>query len=201
MLTKNEKLNLESGFFKMYWIKINKMLLRKIGGLLPQSNHPFGKILGRNFRNWTAKQIAKEFGQGISVEKGAEIQPSVILKDGCTVGVNCKVGAETIIGKNSKLAPDCMIFTRNKKFHKEEGKFYGYREVKPVIINDNCWIGARVIILPGVEIGESCVVGAGSVVTKSMPPFSVIAGNPAEVMKGLLGEEVQKKKINSSENI
>ncbi|KWW16539.1 MULTISPECIES: acyltransferase [Peribacillus] len=188
-MNRNEKGYMEYGFYKKYWIKLNKMVLRNIGGLLPQSDHPFGKILGRNFRNFVARQIVVEFGKGISVERGANLQEGVILKDGCTVGINCLVGADAVIGKNSKLAPDCIVYTRNKQFHKDVGRFYDYSPIQPVIIRDNCWIGARVIILPGVEIGESCVVGAGAVVTKSMPPFSVVAGNPAKVMKSLLEEE------------
>ncbi len=56
-------------------------------------------------------------------------------------------------------------------------------EVTPVKINNNVWIGANAVILPGITIGEHCVVGAGSVVTKDVPPFSVVVGNPAKVVK------------------
>lgn len=50
-------------------------------------------------------------------------------------------------------------------------------------IGANCFIGGRSLILPGIEIGDNCVVGAGSVVTKSVPPRSIVAGNPARVLK------------------
>lgn len=50
-------------------------------------------------------------------------------------------------------------------------------------IGENCFIGGRSLILPGVEIGDNCVVGAGSVVTKSVPPRSIVAGNPAKVIR------------------
>ena len=56
-------------------------------------------------------------------------------------------------------------------------------DIKPVIIEDNVWIAARSIILPGVEIGKGSVIGAGSVVTRSIPPFSVVVGNPAKLIK------------------
>jgi acetyltransferase-like isoleucine patch superfamily enzyme len=52
-------------------------------------------------------------------------------------------------------------------------------------IGDDCWIGGQVIILAGVVIGRGCTVGAGSVVTKSVEPFTVVAGNPAKVIKKL----------------
>lgn len=50
-------------------------------------------------------------------------------------------------------------------------------------IGKNCFIGGRSLILPGVEIGDNCVIGAGSVVTKSVPPRSIVAGNPAKVIR------------------
>ncbi|MEE1104690.1 MAG: DapH/DapD/GlmU-related protein, partial [Ruminococcus sp.] len=61
----------------------------------------------------------------------------------------------------------------------EQGKL----EPKPVTIGDDCWIGRRVMILPGVHIAEGCVIGAGAVVTKNIPPYSVAAGVPARVIK------------------
>ena len=53
----------------------------------------------------------------------------------------------------------------------------------PVVIGNNVWIGDRVIILPGVHIGNGTIIGAGSVVTRDIPPNSVAAGNPAKVLK------------------
>ena len=54
---------------------------------------------------------------------------------------------------------------------------------KPVIINDNCWIGGHVCVMPGVSIGEGVIIGAGSVVTKDIPDFVIAAGVPAKVIK------------------
>jgi len=167
-------------------VKIHKIMLTTVGASLPKSYHPFGKLIGRNFRNWCTRHIAKEVGKGINVEKGASIQPGVVLKDGANVGVDCLIGAGTVIGKNVIMAPECQIYTRNKKFNKEEKRFKGYEEIKPVIIGDNCWLGTRVLIMPGVDIGEGCVLAAGAVVSKSVPPYSVVAGNPAKVVKKLL---------------
>lgn len=60
----------------------------------------------------------------------------------------------------------------------------GLSEPRPVLIEDDVWIGARVIILPGVKVGKGSVIGAGSVVTKDVMPYTVVGGNPARVLKG-----------------
>ena len=55
----------------------------------------------------------------------------------------------------------------------------------PVIIEDNVWIGAKAVILPGVRVGRHAVIGAGSIVTNDVPPFCVVAGNPARILRYL----------------
>ena len=59
----------------------------------------------------------------------------------------------------------------------------GNTDVAPVVIGDDCWIGRRVMIMAGVTIGEGCVIAAGAVVTKDIPPYSVVGGIPAKVIK------------------
>jgi maltose O-acetyltransferase len=59
----------------------------------------------------------------------------------------------------------------------------GFKDKEPVIIEDDVWIGARVIILPGVKIGKGSIVGAGAVVTKDVEPYSIVAGVPAKLIR------------------
>ena len=59
----------------------------------------------------------------------------------------------------------------------------GFSVEKPVIIGNDVWIGDRVTILPGVRIGDGCIVGAGAVVTHDIPAFAIAAGNPAKVVR------------------
>jgi len=68
--------------------------------------------------------------------------------------------------------------------HVLQGKIEDDIEVKgPMIIGNDVWIGANALILPGVTIGHGAIIGAGSIVTKSVPPYAIVSGNPAEIVK------------------
>lgn len=77
------------------------------------------------------------------------------------------------VGAYSYIAFEARILTHDRT----RGMYVHTR------IGENCFIGGRSMILPGVEIGDNCVVGAGSVVTKSVPPRSLVAGNPAKILR------------------
>lgn len=62
----------------------------------------------------------------------------------------------------------------------------------PVTIGEDCWIGGHVVILPGVTIGDGCTIGAGSVVTRSVPAWSVAMGSPARVVKKVTPAPLEK---------
>ena len=83
------------------------------------------------------------------------------------------------------MGPNCVIYTRNHKIDRLDIPMcqQGDTVEKPVTIGDDVWIGSNVIILPGVKIASHSVIGAGAVVTKDVDEYSVVAGNPAKVVK------------------
>ena len=83
------------------------------------------------------------------------------------------------------MGPEVVIYTRNHNTANPDVPMreQGMGEVKPVVIEDDVWIGARVCILPGVTVGTGSVLGAYTVVTKDVPPYSVVVGNPGKVVK------------------
>lgn len=100
------------------------------------------------------------------------------------VNANCTFldGAYITIGNHTLVGPDVKIYTPHHPMDyiaRRESKEYAY----PVTIGDDCWIGGGAIICPGVTIGNRCVIGAGSVVTKDVPDDSVVAGNPAVIIR------------------
>ena len=85
-------------------------------------------------------------------------------------------------GKNVWIGPGVSIISMNHDLN----DYYQFKTAKKIIISDNCWLAANVIILPSVELGPHTVVAAGAVVTKSFPVGDqLIAGNPAKVVKKL----------------
>lgn len=79
-----------------------------------------------------------------------------------------------------------QVLTRNHNYDSNDLEFIPYDQKyieKPVVIGEYCWIGARVTIFPGVKIGKGVVVAACSVITKDIPDYAVVGGNPARIIK------------------
>lgn len=96
---------------------------------------------------------------------------------------NCTIldVAKVKIGDNCQMAPNVAIYTAGHPIHPAT-RNTAYEYGKEVTIGDNCWIGGNVVICPGVHIGDNVVIGAGSVVTKDIPDWSLAAGNPCKVL-------------------
>ena len=114
-------------------------------------------------------------------------QPSIRIGNRCFIGYYCTIlnASEVTIGDDVLIASHVMISSENHGIDPESEIPYRNQPLvsKPVSIGDGCWIGEKVCILPGVTIGKKCIVGAGSVVTKSIPDYSIAVGNPAKVIK------------------
>ena len=117
---------------------------------------------------------------------GAQLGEGLIVGNNSNIGPYCYVGCSggIRIGNNVMMAPRCSLFAENHNFDdmSQTLKAQGIKRA-PIDIEDDCWIASHSVILAGVTIGRGSVVAAGSVVTKSMPPYSIIAGVPARVIK------------------
>lgn len=96
--------------------------------------------------------------------------------------------AKIIIEDDVMIGIGVHLYVDNHKFDRSDISIIkqGYSPSEGIIVKEGSWIGANAIILPGVTIGKNCVIGAGSVVTKSIPDFSVAVGNPAKVIRTIL---------------
>lgn len=106
------------------------------------------------------------------------------------INYNCTIldVAKVVIGDHCLLGPNVAIYTAGHPIH-PEARNSGFEYGKPVTIGDNVWIGGNSVILPGVRIGANSVIGAGSVVSRDVPAWSVAAGNPCRVIRSVTEED------------
>jgi acetyltransferase-like isoleucine patch superfamily enzyme len=115
----------------------------------------------------------------------------VLIGDRTYVGHRCLLyGHGGIdIGRDVLLASDVQLICGNHTFARRDIPIRAQpTEEKPIVIGDDVWLGASAIVLGGVTVGEGSVVGAGAVVTRSLPPYSIARGVPAQIV-GMRGEE------------
>lgn len=115
-----------------------------------------------------------DHGHRIRLGEGTFINANATFLDcgGITIGAHCKIG------------PNCQLYTPQHPIdylERREPKETGL----PIEIGDDCWLGGGVTVCPGVKIGNRCIIGAGSVVTRDIPDDSLAAGNPAIVKRKL----------------
>ncbi len=96
--------------------------------------------------------------------------------------------AKVKIGDNVFIAPNVSVYTAGHPVH-WEARNTMYEYGIPVTIGSNCWIGGNTVFCPGVTVGDCSVIGAGSVVTKDIPPRVVAAGNPCRVIREITDED------------
>jgi maltose O-acetyltransferase len=165
-------------FNEKLWIIIYSIFAKN----LPISYH---LPLAKELRVFFAKRILKNVGINVNIEKGAVINGQASIGDYSGVGVNCELNGPVNIGNYVMMGPEVVIYTQNHATLSINLpiQLQGYDEVRPVNIGNDVWIGRRVIILPGVNIGEGSIIGAGAVVSKDIPAYSIVVGNPAKIVR------------------
>lgn len=127
-----------------------------------------------------AGAIGSNFAMGLG-SKVRGISRNIIFKNNVqTNGISFMGAGKVTIGNYFHSGEEVVILTSNHNFRNAEAIPYDRKlNIGDVVIEDFVWLGHGVIILPGVTLGEGCIVGAGSVVTKSVDPLAIVAGNPA----------------------
>lgn len=153
---------------------------------LPTQPVPGWRIAYR-IRLALVRQIFAECGDGVMVKTKAYFGTGRDLRVGANsqLGVNCRIDRDVTIGRDHVMGPNVTIMTVGHAFEdpsmpvREQGAL----PRRPVVIGNDVWLATNVIIMPGVTIGDGSVVGANTVVTKDIPPYSVAVGNPCRVIR------------------
>ncbi len=159
-----------------------------------------------SFRKITAKKNCQlEIGNNSIVEASVffdKDDAKIVIGDRTFIGASTVVCAKNIIiGSDVLISWGCTIVDHdshsvifNNRSKDVQKWFHGLKDwndvkVASVMINDKAWLGFNVIVLKGVTIGEGAVIGAGSVVTKDVPPYTINVGNPAHVIRDIPQDE------------
>lgn len=127
--------------------------------------------------------IQVDYGIFTTVGKNFYANFNFVVLDTCPIS----------IGDNVFFGPNCTLATplhplnhaERRPRVREDGSTYDLEYGKPITIGNDCWIASNVVICGGVTIGDNCVIGAGSVVTRDIPPNSLAAGNPCRVIRSV----------------
>ena len=157
---------------------VTRLVLQEYNSLSPTNLERARRILSELFGSVADDQFVInqpfrcDYGKQISIGQRFFANFNLVILDEASV----TFGDDCFLGPNVSIYTAChSIYPTERNTRKEWAK--------PVTIGNNVWIGGSVTILPGVTIGDNCTIGAGSVVTRSIPANSVAAGNPARVLR------------------
>ena len=154
-----------------------KRICHEYNSLSPDETEKREKII-RKLIGKTGKQFIIE--QPFYCDYGYNIE----IGENFYANMNCVIldGAKVTFGDNVFIAPNCGFYTAGHPLDTAL-RNQGLEYARPIKVGNNVWIGAQVCVLPGVTIGDNCVIGAGSVVTNDIPDNSLAVGNPCRVIK------------------
>lgn len=166
---------------RLYWIAI----YYGIATHLPCSYEPLGGF-AKWLRGLCARHLLHSCGTNVNIERHVNIGSGRRV----TIGHNSGIGPDSTvqsirIGDDVMIGPQLFQISQNHISSNVDIPMtqQGISETWTAIVESDCWIGARVTMVPGAAVGTGTIVGAGAVVTRSLPPESVCAGNPARVVR------------------
>jgi len=173
------------------WKVICLGLYYTVARKLPDVPFP-GAWLGQTLRRVLAQQIFERCGPHVRINRGANFGTGarIHLGENSSISIDCWVASDTRIGDDVMMAPQVTILSNSHNFTRTDisMRAQGAPPPRPVSIGNDVWIGTRAIILPGVRVGSHCIIGAGAVVTKDVPDWAIVGGNPARVIRYRVSE-------------
>jgi maltose O-acetyltransferase len=153
---------------------------------LPVSYNPFLGRPAKRLRYYCCKRLFDRCGKDVNVEHGVDFGTGNGLEigDHSGLGIDSRIGTAKI-GNDVMMGSEVTIITNKYNYSDltKPMRVQGLSPPRSVVIEDDVWIGVHAIILPGRRIGRGAIIGAGSLVTKDVPPYAIVGGNPAKILK------------------
>lgn len=168
----------------------NKQLLAKFNSTDISDNEARTTLLHQMFG-----RVGKH--SSVDINFHCECGKHIFIGDKVVINMNCTFLDDNYItiGNNVLIAPNVQLYTAThpvsaserfvENWDENSGELFFRTKALPITIGNDVWIGGGVIVLPGVTIGDNCVIGAGSVVTRSIPSSSLAVRNPCKVIRSL----------------
>lgn len=161
-----------------------------------------GVYIGRRVHFVNGQKI--KFGTNVSIRPDCDLFASNVFEigDNSDIGTRNRIAGDVIIGKSVLFGPDNYICSKDHCYRDinvpimNQGAYSpSHNGHKELIIGDGSWIGTHVAVIGDVHIGKNCVIGANSVVTKDVPDYCVVVGNPARIIKRFDEEKKQWRRV------
>lgn len=167
---------------KRAWLLLFYIILNR----LPDTPLPGANVCNR-LRAFACRRVFERMGENVKVHGGVNFGSGCSIQIGAFSSINrgCWVSNDTIIGRDVMTGPEVIILSASHNFESIDLSMreQGAPERQPIHIGDDVWIGTRSIILPGVRVGAHSIIAAGSIVTKDVPEWAIVGGNPAKVIR------------------
>ena len=150
---------------------------------MPRTYMPYSFGSGY-IRHLIVKNFIDQCGKNLKIQTNVLISPHVEIGNDVEINENVRIRANVKIGNNVLIAPNAQLISINHEYAdltipiKNQGEKRGKIE-----IDDDVWIGTAAIILPNVKVSKGAIIGAGAVVTKDVPEYAIVGGNPAKIIK------------------
>lgn len=155
--------------------------------------------------NHVRPRRAADIGPGVRMAPNVSLRNGERIKIGAYahIGSHCSLWAgdsvgRITLGRHALLGPEVFITASNYETEPGTPVMDQPKRERDVVIGDDVWLGARVVVVPGVEIGDGCIIGASSVVTRSIPAGSIAVGNPARIV-GRRGDQKAESAVREAD--
>ena len=162
---------------------------------------PSGARLEMGARAWLARDVEIEVLSTIVIGAGSTLERRSSVIGDVSIGRSCLIAPNVFVSSGQHYFdrwPELPIHVQDRRV--ESDPIMRMRHSRPVMIEDDCWIGTNVVVSPGVQIGRGAVIGANSVVTEDIAPYCVAAGSPARVLRERLAYRPRRQLDGTQQN-